>query len=286
MNKTTMRASFIFYSSYYDAISELPPEEQGQIYKAIIDYGIAQVEPTNLTPAGKMCFKLIRPTIDAALSRYDASVENGKKGGRPTKNPQETQGKPSQNLEETHTKPTNNLKQTQIEPSQNLNKDIDMDMDIDVDLDIKQDINFELVNKNKFNNCIDVEDKCGRVRERTPQERQPYIDFYKEHFNFCFGEDFKAVSYEIVDTMIEAREQAIIYGLKFDHRTIGGKEFTSIIANINVDQFRSIVTQLKFNEEIVNRPYYILGCIMYASADKTKVVSKEQMQEFMMKVEG
>lgn len=147
MSKTTMRASFIFYSSYYEAISELPPEEQGLIYKAIIDYGIAQVEPTNLTPAGKMCFKLIKPTIDAALSRYDASVENGKKGGRPRNNPQETQQEPSKNLEETHTKPTNNLGQSQIEPSKNLNKDMDIDVDLDIDLDIDKDKNFNNFNK-------------------------------------------------------------------------------------------------------------------------------------------
>ena len=33
-----LRNSFIFFSSYYDAISKLPPEEQGAIYKAIIEY--------------------------------------------------------------------------------------------------------------------------------------------------------------------------------------------------------------------------------------------------------
>jgi len=286
MSKTTMRASFIFYSSYYDAISELPPEEQGLIYKAIIDYGIAQIEPTNLTPAGKMCFKLIKPTIDAALSRYDASVENGKKGGRPRNNPPETQKEPSQNLEETQTKPTQNLEQSQVKPSQNLNKDMDIDVDLDIDIKQDKDINFELVNKkNKFNNERQ-EDNSGRVRERTQKERQPYLDFYKDHFNWCFSDELMAVSYEIVDTMIEAREQAIVNGLKFNHRTIGGKEFTSIIANINADQFRSIVAQLRWNNEIINRPYYILGCIMCASADKTKIVTKEQMQEFIRKMEG
>ena len=121
MSNTTMRASFIFYSSYYDAISELPPEEQGLIYKAIIDYGIAQIEPTNLTPAGKMCFKLIKPTIDAALSRYDASVENGKKGGRP-KNPTKTQKKPSKNPKETQEEPTTDLEPTKAKPNKTLIK--------------------------------------------------------------------------------------------------------------------------------------------------------------------
>lgn len=139
MSNTTMRASFIFYSSYYDAISELPPEEQGLIYKAIIDYGIAQIEPTNLTPAGKMCFKLIKPTIDAALSRYDASVENGKKGGRP-KNPTKTQKKPSKNPKETQEEPTTDLEPTKAKPNKNLNKDMDIDLDLEEDLNLDLDI--------------------------------------------------------------------------------------------------------------------------------------------------
>ena len=113
-----LRGCFLFYSSYFEAISELSVEEQGSIYKAIIDYGIANIEPENLTPTGKMCFKLIKPTIDASLKRYDASIQNGKKGGRPPKNPNETQQKPSKNLE-----------LTQQGLRQNLNKDNDKDKD-------------------------------------------------------------------------------------------------------------------------------------------------------------
>lgn len=256
-----MRNSFIFYSSYYDAISELPEDEQGLIYKAIIDYAIAKKEPHNLTPACRMCFKLIKPTIDAALSRYDASVENGKKGGAPKGN-SNAQKQPKNNLETTEEQPRNNLETSEIQAKNNL--DIDIDMDIDKDID--KDIDFELVNKNKFN--IEFQETCARVRERTQKEREPYLKFYSDYFYEWLVDPWKSIGYEVVDTMIEAHEQATVFGLKFDHKVITGKEFVKIISNVDVEQFRSIATQIRFNEDIKNRPYYILGCIMFAASDK------------------
>lgn len=276
-----MRNSFIFYSSYYDAISELPEDEQGLIYKAIIDYAIAKKEPHNLTPACRMCFKLIKPTIDAALSRYDASVENGKKGGAPKGN-SNAQKQPKNNPETTQEQPRNNLETSEIQAKNNL--DIDMDIDMDVDKDLDKDIDFELVNKNKFN--IDFQETCARVRERTQKEREPYLKFYSDYFYEWLIEPWKSIGYEVVDTMIEAHEQATVFGLKFDHKIITGKEFVKIISNVDVEQFRSIATQIRFNEDIKNRPYYILGCIMFAARDKKNRMTQQQMNDFIKTMEG
>ena len=274
-----MRNSFIFYSSYYDAISELPEDEQGLIYKAIIDYAIAKKEPHNLTPACRMCFKLIKPTIDAALSRYDASVENGKKGGAPKGN-SNAQKQPKNNLETPQEQPRNNLETSEIQAKNNL--DIDIDMDVDKDLD--KDIDFELVNKNKFN--IEFQETCARVRERTQKEREPYLKFYSDYFYEWLIDPWKSIGYEVVDTMIEAHEQATVFGLKFDHKIITGKEFVKIISNVDVEQFRSIATQIRFNEDIKNRPYYILGCIMFAARDKKNRMTQQQMNDFIKTMEG
>lgn len=276
-----MRNSFIFYSSYYDAISELPEDEQGLIYKAIIDYAIAKKEPHNLTPACRMCFKLIKPTIDAALSRYDASVENGKKGGAPKGN-SNAQKQPKNNLETTQEQPKNNLETSEIQAKNNL--DIDMDIDMDVDKDLDKDIDFELVNKNKFN--IEFQETCARVRERTQKEREPYLKFYSDYFYEWLIDPWKSIGYEVVDTMIEAHEQATVFGLKFDHKIITGKEFVKIISNVDVEQFRSIATQIRFNEDIKNRPYYILGCIMFAARDKKNRMTQQQMNDFIKAMEG
>ncbi len=84
--------NIIFYSSYYEAIKELPDDVQGVVYKAIIDYAMEKKEPS-LSGIAKGIFALIRPTLDASIKNY----ENGKKGGRPSqKTESETQSETEQ----------------------------------------------------------------------------------------------------------------------------------------------------------------------------------------------
>lgn len=76
-----MRESFVFYISYYEAISELDEKTQIQLFKAICKYALYGELP-ELSGVEKAIFALIKPTVDANEQRYI----NGKKGGRPKKN--------------------------------------------------------------------------------------------------------------------------------------------------------------------------------------------------------
>lgn len=109
-----MRDSFVFYKSFYDAIEKLPEEYQLEFIKALMDYNFKN-EQKEMSPIVEAMFLLVKTNIDKANQRYEASVENGKKGGRP-----KTKTKPKQNLKKPNnnlTKPNNNLN----EPKQNLN---------------------------------------------------------------------------------------------------------------------------------------------------------------------
>ena len=93
---------FVFQRSYYEALRGLDDETRLVILDAITDYAFTGVVPEGLSPVASMCFTLIKPTLDASISRYAANVENGKRGGRPkkagktqVKNPTE---KPKKNL--------------------------------------------------------------------------------------------------------------------------------------------------------------------------------------------
>ena len=111
---------FIFHKSYWDAISNLPDDlSKCNIVKAICEYTFYDTEP-NLDGIEKSIWLLIKPNLDSSSKRYRASVENGKKGGRPKK----TQEKPNNNLTKTQ---DNN----QVKPNQNLYKDKDKDKDKD-----------------------------------------------------------------------------------------------------------------------------------------------------------
>ena len=101
------RDSFVFYTSFSDAISELEPMQQLAVYQAIVQYASTGVMP-ELSGVPKAIMTLIKPQIDANTRRY----ENGSLGGRPAKeekeNRRKTESKPDKNQNETKRKPNVN----------------------------------------------------------------------------------------------------------------------------------------------------------------------------------
>ncbi len=90
------RESFIFYRSFYSAISALPDEQQLSLYRAIVERALNGIEP-ELFGTVKGMYELIKPQIEANERKYlngCKGAEFGKLGGRPPKNPTETPKKP------------------------------------------------------------------------------------------------------------------------------------------------------------------------------------------------
>lgn len=107
--------------SYYEAVRPLPDDQRLILYDAIMDYAFTDKEPENLSPILNGYFVLLRPNIDSSTKKYSASVENGKKGGRPRK---QTQQKPSKNPTETTGKPSRNQeKEKEMEMEKEMEKE-------------------------------------------------------------------------------------------------------------------------------------------------------------------
>jgi hypothetical protein len=108
----TERSGFIFLKTFDESIEDLETQDKCIMYEAIVKYGLYGIEPELSKGYLKSIWKLITSTIDVTSKKYDASVENGKKGGRPKKepnnNPTITQEKPNYN-------PTETLKEKKIE---------------------------------------------------------------------------------------------------------------------------------------------------------------------------
>jgi hypothetical protein len=108
----TVRNGFIFLKTFDESIEDLETQDKCIMYEAIVKYGLYGFEPELSKGYLKSIWKLITSTIDATSKKYDASVENGKKGGRPKKEPNNnpiiTQEKPNHN-------PTETLKEKKIE---------------------------------------------------------------------------------------------------------------------------------------------------------------------------
>ena len=106
------RDSFVFYTSFSDAISELEPMQQLAVYNAIVQYASTGVMP-ELSGVPKAIMTLIKPQIDANTRRY----ENGSLGGRPAKEEKE-------NRRKTKTKPNKNQTETKLKPNVNDNVNV------------------------------------------------------------------------------------------------------------------------------------------------------------------
>lgn len=90
------RESFIFYRSFYNAISALPDDQQLCLYRAVTERALNGIDP-DLSGAVKGMYELIKPQIEANERKYlngCKGAEFGKLGGRPPKNPTETPKKP------------------------------------------------------------------------------------------------------------------------------------------------------------------------------------------------
>jgi len=104
-----MRDSFVFYRSFYEAINNLENGDRLAAYDAIVSYALNEKTET-IKGAAKSIFILTKPLIDANNKKY----ENGKKGGRPKLNKNQTI---------TKVKPKVNQKITEVEPNDNMLND-------------------------------------------------------------------------------------------------------------------------------------------------------------------
>lgn len=85
-----MKESMVIYESAYKAIGYLPDEKsQLEALKGLLEYGFYDTIPESDNPFIKMIFVQAIPSMRSAKERYELSVENGRKGGRPAAVPTE-----------------------------------------------------------------------------------------------------------------------------------------------------------------------------------------------------
>ena len=100
-----MRDSFIFYRSFYECVADLPDDTRLAVYEAVFQFALDGKEP-DINGVPWALFKAFEPQIVANNRKYD----NGCKGGRPNKKPNNNQSitKPKPNKNQTITKAESN----------------------------------------------------------------------------------------------------------------------------------------------------------------------------------
>ena len=138
------RTGFIFLKKFDESIKDLDFEDRCVMYESIINYALYFEEPSLTKGYLISIWKLIKNQIDDVQKKYDSSIENGKKGGRPKK-------------------PTNNLIKTQEEPKNNLTETCEEPLKVKEKLNIKENINANAAYENymstlDLNNQDDIQD--------------------------------------------------------------------------------------------------------------------------------
>ena len=161
------RDSFIFYRSFYEAIRILPRDVQGEIYTAIMEYGLYGKETEQLKPIARSVFMLVKPVMDSNNVRYD----NGCKGGAPVGNSNNPNGRRGKN------QPRTNQELTENKPYED--EDVDDDKETSSNEEVKKPphkkpLDFDS-RKNAFmNNCAAFVEKYG---QKTIRE---FFDYWTE----------------------------------------------------------------------------------------------------------
>ena len=78
--------SGMIYKSFVDAVRKLDAETQMEAMFAYCDYLFDGIEYEGDNPVVDALLTVMKPSMDKANNRYDAAVENGKKGGAPKGN--------------------------------------------------------------------------------------------------------------------------------------------------------------------------------------------------------
>lgn len=234
-----IRDSFVIYRDWAEGISELSPKNRLACYDALMQFGLTGQFPEDIkNETVRALLKSFKREMQNNIARYMASVENGKKGGRPKKNQeieenQDDLDKTQENLEKPR-KTQENLS----EPTHNLNVNDNVNVYVnDNKLDKKEEI---IENKNK-NACV-----C--VRER-------FSSFFNYHKNNKFSDKAKL----IIDVLEELEQKD---NFKFKGKVYTNEQLRQRINSFKQEQFEKLISCMAFSEDIENEPLYITATIL------------------------
>lgn len=219
------RNSFIFYRSFYEAISPLPQDEKLELLDAIIQFALNQTE-TELKPISKAMFCLIKPQLNANITRF----ENGKKGGRP----------------KTETKPNNNLTVTEPKANKNVNANVNENVNVNKNLNENKE-GFEIPNFIDLEIWNDFLEMRKLIKKPATERAQKNIlktlgDFYTEGINpnECLNQSITNNWQDIYKPKNKTYENSSKHNPRTTQQTFsGGKPSVTDAVNATLDRIKA-----------------------------------------------
>lgn len=271
-----IRDSFVIFASWDNAIRVAPDDVQLELYHAVMDWAKTGAKPDGLSWQAEMLMKSIERDMEGNIAKYNAAVENGKRGGNP--NFKKGQSNPYYNSEKITEDNLNNLDNPDItEDNQKITQDnpditqhnLDITKD-NRDITLYDNDNVyvyvnKLVKENKNNKLI------NQVRTHA-YTHESLISYLKEKFNLLYSfypshsSDIDFLLNEMAGLIAEADTGP----LKFNNHSFTGEEMAAIIDEISVDELPGLVNSLIHNSGLKNKTLYILGGLLNILNEKIK----------------
>ena len=191
--------SFVFYKSFYESIKELDPENQLEVFKSIFEYAFYN-KNIELNGISKAIFTLMKPNIDNSIARYNACVENGRKGGAPKGN-QNAQKQPKNNLKTTQKQPKNKQKTSEKQPKNNLNDNDNVNVNdndnVNINIHFAEFVSMTNAEYEKLVSTYgkEIADQCISV-----------LDNYKGSSGKTYKSDYRAILNWVVDKVKDKKQ--------------------------------------------------------------------------------
>lgn len=265
-----IRESFLIFASWDNAIRVAPDDVQLELYHALMDWAKTGTKPDGLSWQAEMLMKSIERDMEGNIAKYNAAVENGKKGGNPnfkkgqsnpyynnekiTKDNSDNQPLPSDNLSITE----DNRKITQDNPDITQdNPDITLDDNDNVYVYVNK-----LVKENKNNKLLNIS-----ARAHT---REEIFDYLKERYSalFSYYPSYKLEIEEIINELCNLIESASEGIFKFNKRDYSLEEMCAVIDSVKVSDMPGLINSIIYNKSIENKQLYIFGALLNIAIKK------------------
>lgn len=231
-----IRDSFVMFKNWTDAINALPEEYQLETYKAVVAYGINGEIPQNLSPIANAMLISFSKGMENSIARYNASVENGKKGGRPPKNENPAEeNKTQENLE----KP-NLTQENQEQPSNNLN------VNDNVNVGVNGNVNVNENKKNNLKESMKVRDISAGAGVCVCDTTKKYkLESYEQIMN-----DFGVEHFGLRDALFE-----FIRHCQLNGRMVTNEKLKQLILRLDFSH-KDDVEKMKAVQKAINSGYF------------------------------
>jgi hypothetical protein len=183
-------------------------------------------------------FEKIRNDLSRSAKKYSASVENGRKGGRPRKQ-KETQEKPIGFLSETQLEPDKNLNETNIIEYNKIEDNIIEDDKIE-DNSKKVDAFFDPLIEKCFNIYSEI---CTNLPSLKFEKKNKNIREMLSEYLYETNNDLNYFK----EVCIKANEQKQICDVKLDFKSVIKNHISIYNEKFKKSDAGNVISKLKFN---------------------------------------